>query len=75
MGVHITPWGAGQQAALDYLTRYAFRIAITNNRILSVTDAPVKGAQTLTRWGALIRGFRLSFGMIDQGARMVSGTL
>ncbi|HZT88909.1 MAG TPA: IS91 family transposase [Stellaceae bacterium] len=39
--VHITPWGAGQQAALDYLARYAFRIAITNNRILSVTDASV----------------------------------
>jgi hypothetical protein len=39
--VHITPWGTGQQAALDYLARYAFRIAITNNRILSVTDAGV----------------------------------
>jgi hypothetical protein len=39
--VHITPWGAGQQAALDYLARYAFRIAITNNRILSITDASV----------------------------------
>jgi hypothetical protein len=39
--VHITPWGAGQQAALDYLARYAFRIAITNNRILGVTDASV----------------------------------
>jgi hypothetical protein len=38
---HITPWGAGQQAALDYLARYAFRIAITNNRILSITDASV----------------------------------
>jgi hypothetical protein len=25
--VHITPWGEGQQAALDYLARYAFRIA------------------------------------------------
>src|SRR5215472_9507156 len=34
--VHITPWGQGQQAALDYLARYAFRIAITNNRILAV---------------------------------------
>ncbi len=39
--VHITPWGEGQQAALDYLARYAFRIAITNNRILSLTDASV----------------------------------
>ncbi len=39
--VHITPWGEGQQAALDYLARYAFRIAITNNRILAVDDATV----------------------------------
>jgi catechol 2,3-dioxygenase-like lactoylglutathione lyase family enzyme len=34
--VHITPWGQGQQAALDYLARYAFRIAITNSRILDL---------------------------------------
>ena len=39
--VHITPWGEGQRAALDYLARYAFRIAITNNRILAVDDATV----------------------------------
>jgi hypothetical protein len=39
--VHITPWGKGQQAALDYLARYAFRIAITNNRILAVDDETV----------------------------------
>jgi Putative transposase len=39
--VHITPWGQGQQAALDYLARYAFRIAITNNRILAVDEATV----------------------------------
>jgi len=39
--VHITPWAEGQQAALDYLARYAFRIAITNNRILAVDDATV----------------------------------
>ena len=39
--VHITPWGKGQQAALDYLARYVFRIAITNNRILAVDDATV----------------------------------
>jgi hypothetical protein len=39
--VHITPWGQGQQAALDYLARYAFRIAITNNRILAVDDETV----------------------------------
>jgi Putative transposase len=39
--VHVTPWGEGQRAALDYLARYAFRIAITNNRILEVDDATV----------------------------------
>jgi predicted Zn-ribbon and HTH transcriptional regulator len=39
--VHITPWGEGQPAALDYLARYAFRIAITNNRILAIDDASV----------------------------------
>ena len=39
--VHITPWGEGQQAALDYLARYAFRIAITNNRILAVDNETV----------------------------------
>jgi putative transposase/transposase-like zinc-binding protein len=39
--VHITPWGKGQQAALDYLARYAFRIAITNNRILAVDNDTV----------------------------------
>lgn len=39
--VHITPWGEGEQAALDYLARYAFRIAITNNRILAVDDETV----------------------------------
>ena len=33
--------GRGQQAALDYLARYVFRIAITNNRILAVDDATV----------------------------------
>jgi len=36
--VHITPWGEGEPAALDYLARYAFRIAITNNRVLAVDD-------------------------------------
>ena len=39
--VHITPWGEGEFAALDYLARYAFRIAITNNRILAVDDQTV----------------------------------
>jgi hypothetical protein len=39
--VHITPWGEGEQAALDYLARYAFRIAITNNRIVGLDDQGV----------------------------------
>lgn len=33
--VHIAPWGHGEQAVLDYLARYVFRIAITNRRILA----------------------------------------
>jgi len=39
--VHTTPWGEGAPAALDYLARYAFRIAITNNRVLAVDDETV----------------------------------
>lgn len=39
--VHITPWGTGEQAVLDYLARYAFRIAITDRRIQAVTDQTV----------------------------------
>jgi hypothetical protein len=31
--VHITPWSEGDQAVLDYLARYVFRVAITNTRI------------------------------------------
>jgi hypothetical protein len=34
--VHIAPWGHGEHAVLDYLARYVFRIAITNNRIRAV---------------------------------------
>jgi hypothetical protein len=40
--VHITPWGQGQRAVIDYLARYVFRIAITDRRILAV------GADTVT---------------------------
>jgi hypothetical protein len=39
--VHITPWGQRQQAALDDRARDAFRIAITNNRILALDDKTV----------------------------------
>jgi len=29
---HVTAWGRGEQAVLDYLARYVFRVAITNTR-------------------------------------------
>jgi hypothetical protein len=38
---HVTAWGNGEQAVLDYLARYVFRIAITNARIVSLDDAGV----------------------------------
>ena len=39
--VHIQPWGQGEQAVLDYLARYAFRIAITNHRLIALDEAGV----------------------------------
>jgi putative transposase/transposase-like zinc-binding protein len=39
--IHITPWGQGEQAVLDYLARYVFRIAITNTRIVALDDRTV----------------------------------
>lgn len=36
-----TPWGTGEQAVLDYLARYAFRVAITNNRIEAMDNQTV----------------------------------
>lgn len=39
--VHITPWGEGEQAVLDYLARYAFRIALTNNRLVDLDEHTV----------------------------------
>ena len=36
---HVTSWGKGEQAVLDYLARYVFRIAITNARIVGLDDA------------------------------------
>jgi hypothetical protein len=36
--VHCTAWGDGEQAVLDYLARYVFRIAITNSRIVGLDD-------------------------------------
>jgi hypothetical protein len=39
--VHITSWGEGEQAVLDYLARYVFRVAITNARIVGLDDHAV----------------------------------
>jgi hypothetical protein len=39
--VHITPWGAGEQAVLDYLARYTFRIALTNRRLVDLDEHTV----------------------------------
>jgi hypothetical protein len=34
--VHSTAWGQGDEAVLQYLARYVFRVAITNNRIVGL---------------------------------------
>ena len=39
--VHCTAWGEGEQAVLDYLARYVFRVAITNARIVGLDDQGV----------------------------------
>ena len=39
--VHCTPWGEGDEAVLDYLARYVFRVAITNTRIVGLDDQAV----------------------------------
>ena len=39
--VHCTVWGCGEQAVLDYLARYVFRVALTNTRIVGVDDRSV----------------------------------
>jgi len=39
--VHCTAWGKGEQAVLDYLARYVFRVAITNTRIVGLDDQTV----------------------------------
>ena len=39
--VHCTAWGEGEQAVLDYLARYVFRVAITNARIVGLDDQAV----------------------------------
>jgi Putative transposase/Transposase zinc-binding domain len=39
--VHCTAWREGEQAVLDYLARYVFRVAITNTRIVGLDDETV----------------------------------
>src|SRR5271166_632473 len=39
--LHVTAWGRGEQAVLDYLARYVFRIALTNARIVGLDDETV----------------------------------
>jgi hypothetical protein len=39
--LHVTTWGNGEQAVLDYLARYVFRVALTNARIVSLDDEAV----------------------------------
>ena len=39
--LHVTAWGAGERAVLDYLARYVFRIALTNARIVGLDEQTV----------------------------------
>ena len=39
--VHCTPWGNGEQAVLEYLARYVFRVAISNARLVAFDDNTV----------------------------------
>jgi hypothetical protein len=39
--LHVTAWGNGEQAVLDYLARYVFRIALANARIVGLDDQTV----------------------------------
>jgi len=39
--LHVTAWGSGEQAVLDYLARYVFRVALTNARIVALDDKTV----------------------------------
>ena len=39
--LHVTAWGAGEQAVLDSLARYVFRVTLTNARIVGLDDETV----------------------------------
>jgi hypothetical protein len=48
--VHIKPVGNGE-SAMEYMGRYLFRVAITNNRILKLTDGKVTFRYTDSKTG------------------------
>ena len=39
--LHVIAWGNGEQAVLDYIARYVFRVALTNARIVGLDDETV----------------------------------
>jgi hypothetical protein len=39
--LHVTAWGNGEQAVLEYLARYVFRVALTNARIVGLDGEAV----------------------------------
>jgi hypothetical protein len=39
--LHVTAWGNGEQAVLDYVARYVFRVDLTNARIVGLDDETV----------------------------------
>jgi hypothetical protein len=57
--LHVTAWGNGEQAVLDYLARYVFRIALTNARIVGLDDETVSIQHKERKTGRL-RTCRLS---------------
>ena len=57
--LHVTAWGNGEQAVLDYLARYVFRIALTNARIAGLDDETVT-IQHKDRKTGHARTYRLS---------------
>jgi len=57
--LHVTAWGRGEQAVLDYLARYVFRIALTNARITGLDEQTVS-LQHRDRKTGRLRTCRLS---------------
>jgi hypothetical protein len=59
--LHVTAWDSGEQAVLDYLARYVFRIALTNTRIVGL-DHQTVSIQYKERKTGCARTCRLSGG-------------